>query len=244
MRDLVIMGAGPAGLSAAAYAIRKRLDLLVISPDLGGKTNYHFTLPWMDDFQVIRANETVASFKRELDYIGFSHRRDTVKAVELAGSGFVVHTTSGQTEESHALIIATGASQVPLDVPGERKFLSRGLGYSAVSYSHLFIDRTVFLTGNGPRVLRAAFDAALHAAQVVTVLEPVGEYDPSVLAALRKRKNVTLVEGGSIVEFRGREFAEEVVVRDRDSDLRTYRADGFFVERQPVPASLPVAELL
>ncbi len=244
MRDLVIIGAGPAGLSAAAYAIRKRLDVLVVSPDIGGKTNHPFTLPWIDDYQVIRAKEVVTSFKRELDYISFSHRRDSVKAVEAEDPGFAVRMTSGQSESCRALIVATGVQRVPLDVSGEREFLSRGLGYSSVSYSHLFIDRTVFLTGNGPRLLRSAFDVALHARSVLVNLEPDGEYDAGLIAKLGALKNVTLVSDGTVVEFAGREYAESVKVQHRNGATDAFEADGFFVEREPVPASLALAELV
>lgn len=244
MRDLVIMGAGPAGLSAAAYAIRKRLDVLVISPDIGGKTNHPFTLPWMDDYQVIRAKEVVSSFKRELDYIGFSHRRDSAKAVEAEAEGFAVRLTSGRTETCRTLIVATGVQRVPLDVPGEQKFLSRGLGYSSVSYSHLFIDRTVFLTGNGPRLLRSAFDVALHARSVLVNLEPDGNYEPELVAKLGGLRNVTLVPDGTVTEFAGRDYAESVTVQLNNGAADTYHADGFFVEREPIPASLAVADLV
>ncbi len=244
MRDIIIIGAGPAGLAAAAYAIRKRLDVLVIAPDVGGKTNHPLTLPWIDEHQVIRAKEVVESFKRELDYIGFLHNPARVKHVDAVAEGFTVHLLSGQTESCHALILATGIERVPLDVPGEMKYLSLGLGYSVISYSHLFIERSVFLTGNGPRVLRSAFDVALHASRVTVNLEPAGEFDAENTRKLGELQNVTIISGGTVTEFRGREFAEEVDVRHGDGTNGTIRADGFFVEREPVPSSLPFAHLV
>ncbi|HUX13565.1 MAG TPA: NAD(P)/FAD-dependent oxidoreductase [Spirochaetia bacterium] len=244
MKDIIVIGAGPAGLAAAAYAIRKRLDVLVVSPDVGGKTNHALTLPWTEEHQVIRAKEVVESFKRELDYIGFSHNPGRVKHVDAAAEGFTVHLLSGKTESCRALVLATGIERVPLDVPGEVKYLSRGLGYSLVSYSHLFIDRSVFLTGNGPRVLRSAFEVAIHASRVTVNLEPAAEFDAETVKSLGALHNVTIIPGGTVTEFRGREFAEEVVVRHDDGTIGTIRADGFFVEREPVPSSLPFAHLV
>jgi alkyl hydroperoxide reductase subunit F len=66
MYDLVIIGGGPAGLTAAIYAIRKRLNVLLVSEDLGGKTNYHLDLPNVEGYQVIRGVEVVNKFKRPL----------------------------------------------------------------------------------------------------------------------------------------------------------------------------------
>ncbi|MBI2332909.1 MAG: FAD-dependent oxidoreductase [Chloroflexi bacterium] len=57
MYDLIIIGGGPAGLTAAIYAIRKRLNVLVLSKDLGGRTNYRLDLPWIHEYQVVRGLE-------------------------------------------------------------------------------------------------------------------------------------------------------------------------------------------
>ncbi|RPI24533.1 MAG: FAD-binding protein, partial [Chloroflexota bacterium] len=54
MYDLIVIGGGPAGLTATIYAIRKRLNVLLLTKDLGGKTNFHLSLPWIEDYQVIR----------------------------------------------------------------------------------------------------------------------------------------------------------------------------------------------
>jgi len=67
MYDLIIVGGGPAGLTAAIYAIRKRLDVLLVSEDLGGKTNYHLELPDLESYLIIRGVETVNRFRRELE---------------------------------------------------------------------------------------------------------------------------------------------------------------------------------
>ncbi len=63
MYDLIIIGGGPAGLTATVYALRKRLNVLLLTKDLGGKTNYRLALPWIEDYQVIRGLEVVNKFK-------------------------------------------------------------------------------------------------------------------------------------------------------------------------------------
>lgn len=141
MYDLIIIGGGPAGLTAAIYAIRKRLDVLVISRDLGGKTNYRLALPWIEDYQVIRGTEVVNKFRNELEYLDFARHMDTVEKIERNGVNFIIKTRDGGEFSAKAVILATGARQVKLGVPGEKEFTMRGLCYSALSYAPLFIAK-------------------------------------------------------------------------------------------------------
>ena len=82
MYDLIIVGGGPAGLTAAIYAIRKRLNVLVLSKDLGGKTNYRLSLPWIEDYQIIRGLDVVNKFRNELEYLEFARHIEAVDKVE------------------------------------------------------------------------------------------------------------------------------------------------------------------
>src|SRR5512147_493824 len=97
MYDLIVIGGGPAGLTATMYAIRKRLNVLLISKDLGGKTNYRLALPWIEDYQVIRGLELVNKFRQELEYLDFARQIDAVEEVEQSGTYFAVTTKSGTT---------------------------------------------------------------------------------------------------------------------------------------------------
>src|SRR5437868_13628411 len=108
--DLVVIGGGPAGLTATVYAVRKRLNVLLMSKDLGGKTNYHLHLPAMHDYQIVRGVEVVDKFKRELEYLDFVRTTDMVNSVhKVEGDGFVLRTEEGHDLPARAVIIATGA---------------------------------------------------------------------------------------------------------------------------------------
>ena len=74
MYDLIVVGGGPAGLTATIYAIRKRLEVLLISEDLGGKTNYHLELPDQESYLIIRGVDVVNKFRSELEYLNFARR--------------------------------------------------------------------------------------------------------------------------------------------------------------------------
>lgn len=111
MYDLIIIGGGPAGLTAAIYAIRKRLDVLLISEDLGGKTNHRMDLPHIEGHQLIRGCELVEKFRSELDYLHFARVLTKVREVTRENDYFVVKTEDRGELQAKTLIIATGARQ-------------------------------------------------------------------------------------------------------------------------------------
>ena len=242
MHDLIIVGAGPAGLAAALYATRKRLDFLVLSKDLGGKANYQINLPDIDEHQVIRAKELVTIYKSRLEYLRHSYRLEGVKSVRKIKEGFEVEGDKGSVESSRALIVATGTSIKRLAVPGEMRFLSRGIGSSAISYSHLLNGRRVFLIGNTDRVLDSVVELSIHSDKVTLVLEE-GTYDPELLKYVRSLDRVDIIQDGIVSEFRGDDTARGVVVSAGDGE-RVIEADAFFLESEPRPNTSFLSEVV
>lgn len=232
MHDLIIIGAGPAGLAAFLYATLKRLDYLVLSRDLGGKTNYSIKLPDMEEHQVIRAKELVPIYRNKLEHLRQAYRLHGVKLVTHADGIFSVTTEKGDTEESKAVLVATGAKNTRLDVPGEGKYLSRGLGYSSISYSHLFNGKRVFLTGDTDRVLISAIEMSIQSDFVTVLLMKDGSYSQNLLDHANSLSRVEIISDGSVREFRGGDYATEAIVSTPEGE-RTITADGFFVEPEP-----------
>lgn len=234
MRDLIIIGAGPAGLAAVLYATLKRLDCLVISRDLGGKSNYSVHIPDSDGPAAIRADELVTIYKSRLQYLRHSHRIAGVKRLTASGGTFSCTVDDGSTEEARAVIVATGTHLRRLGVPGEKQLLSHGLGYSSISYSHLFTGKRVFLAGDSDRVLDSTLELSIHADAVTTALLAGGRFTADLVARARDLDRVTIVEEATVREFRGDDFAREVVLASEAGD-QTIAADGFFVELDPQP---------
>src|SRR5512136_778282 len=169
MYDLIIIGGGPAGLTAAIYAIRKRLNVLLLTKDLGGKTNFRLALPWIEEYQVVRGLEVVNKFRSELEYLDFARHMEDVEKVARKDGGFVVSTKGGADLEAKAVIMATGARQVRMGIPGEKEFTMKGLCYSALSYAPLFIDKTTVVIGDGDLALRSGAELATVARHVYMV---------------------------------------------------------------------------
>jgi alkyl hydroperoxide reductase subunit F len=244
MYDLIVIGGGPAGLTATVYAIRKRLDVLLISKDLGGKTNYRLALPWIEDYQVIRGLEVVEKFRRELEYLTFARQMESVEKVQRHPDGFEVLLKSGEQLVARTVIVASGAKQKRLIIPGEKEFMMRGLCYSALSYAPLFIDRSTIVIGDGELALRSAAELAVVARHVHLIGTGSGIHDQILGKKLARAENVTILENHQVVEVIGNGFAERVVIEGPDGKKQELEADGTFIELGLIPNSKMVSDLI
>ena len=226
------------------YAIRKRINALMISRDLGGKTMYRLELPWCEEYQVIRGAEIVNKFKSELEYLSFVRRMELVEKVEKQADGFKVITRAGEEMLARAVIIATGTRQQRLEVPGEKEFMMRGLCYSAVSYAPLFIDRKAIVIGNGELALRSVGELAMVARHVHLVGVVRDQLNTPLGKKLKAADNVSILEDYKVVEVRGNRYADRILVKSPQGKEEEITADGMFVELGLVPNSGMVAGLV
>ena len=156
MYDLIIIGGGPAGLTAAVYAIRKRLNCLLISPDLGGKANRPHEH---------RRRGYASGHKRRTTWCAVSATRSNIWISPACWSGCGGSGTDRESTlrhdrraasklEARRVILATGADAVRLGVPGADRYFLRGVAYSTVSYAPLYHrTRRVALVGAGAMAL-------------------------------------------------------------------------------------------
>jgi len=245
MYDLIVVGGGPAGLTATIYALRKRLNVLMISKDLGGKTNWRLTLPGVEEYhQIIKGLEVVNKFKSELEYLNFARHMEPVEKISKKGDHFIVQTKTGGELEAKAVIVATGTRQEFMDVPGEKKFIMRGLCYSALSYAPLFIDKTSTVIGDSDLALRSAAELATVATHVNIVGPTAETLDSPLGKKLQAADNVSVYEGYKVTKVLGSDFAEKIVVESPDGKEDEVAADGTFVEMGLVPNSKMVADLV
>ena len=244
MYDLIVVGGGPAGLTATIYAIRKRLNVLLVSKDLGGKTNYRLVLPWIEDYQVIRGLEIVNKFRSELEYLKFARHMEPVERIDQAESGFALRTRGGGELQARAVILATGTRQQRLTVPGEKDFIMRGLCYSALSYAPLFIDRKTVVVGDGDLALRSAAELATVARHVHLVGASGSALETTLGKKLVAAPNVTILQKFVVTEVKGNGFANEVVVKSPDGEVQAIEAEGTFIEMKLNPNSQMVAHLV
>ena len=244
MYDLIIIGGGPAGLTAAIYAIRKRLNVLLLTKDLGGKTNFRLALPWVHEYQVVRGLEIINKFRNELEYLDFARHIEAVEKVNPIHGGFVVITKGGAELQAKALIIATGTRQVRMGVPGEKEYTMKGLCYSALSYAPLFIEKTTIVIGDDDLALRSAAELSTVARQVYLVCKNNKALETPLGHKLQTAENVIVLTDCDVMEVKGNEYAHTLLIKDSLGKIIEYEADGMFVEKALAPRSDIVKDLV
>jgi thioredoxin reductase len=259
MHDLIIVGGGAAGLAAAAYALDKQLDVMVVYENLGGKINQKFTMHADTDFlvghilvhldtpetapeEVTRLGaETVHEFERQVTTQRGRALFDRVHRVTKESDVFKVATERSGTLQAAAVIIASGAAPKQVEAPG-REFINHGIGYTPVTYARALAGKTAVVIGCTQRALRGAAELARTAAQMYLVA-PQFPHDDPIFAVLRKRSNVEVLEGYTVSEVTGTSSVDTVVVAQNDK-VRRLSVDAAFADMGLTPNAAMVKDLV
>jgi NADH-dependent peroxiredoxin subunit F len=232
MYDIIVIGAGPAGLAAAAYTARQHLNTLVIAPDLGGKARYRLRLPWMTEREIITGGDVVEQLRQWLLESPYATRYlDEVEQVFLHDNAFHVITVEGGAFAARAVIVSTGVRPRSLGVPGEARLMGYGVSYSATSHAPLFAGRRVVVIGDDLRALRVAAELRLIAAHVTLIapdLADIGRY--TLGRRLLDDERVSVRAHYAVGEIVGDESVSGVLATAPDGQLELIPADGVFIE--------------
>jgi thioredoxin reductase (NADPH) len=167
---VLIIGSGPAGLSAALYAARANLEPLVISGmELGGQVSITHIVENYPGFpEGISGPEMVEAFQTQAERFGAKIEFDSATAVDLSQRPFRV-TTYGSEYLAESLIIATGATPRHLEIPGETEFTGRGVSYCATCDGHFFKEKDVYVVGGGDSALEEGLFLTRYANKVTVI---------------------------------------------------------------------------
>ena len=232
IRKVVIIGSGPAGLTAAVYAARGNLQPLVIEGiEAGGQLMLTTDVENYPGFvDGIMGPELMETMRKQAARFGTEYITDNVTAVDLSERPFRI-TTGSQTIDAHSIIIATGASAKMLDVPGERKLLGRGVSTCATCDGFFFRDKQLLIVGGGDSAMEEATFLTKFASKV-TVVHRRDTLRASKILQDRALSNpkIHFVWNSVIEEVLG----DEVVTGARIQDLKTgerrdIEASGVFV---------------
>ena len=237
MLDLVIIGAGPAGITAAVYAARKKMDLLVISKDIGGQTAWSGDSENYTGYQFVTGPELVAKFEEHMkkNNIALKENEDVI-GIEKEKDKVFVKTDKGEYE-AKTVIIASGKRSMELGVPGEEEFKNKGLTYCATCDGPLFSEKDVAVIGGG----NSALDAALQLIKIanhVYIINIVKELtgDPVEQDKLKNSKNVTIMNESQVTAVLGDKFVNAIKIKTKDSE-KEIPVQGVFVEIGLIPNS-------
>ena len=230
--DVIIIGAGPAGLSAAIYTIRKLLKTLIISTDVGGQIAWTSDVENYLGFSQVNAAELVSKFESHVKKFDVEKViGGAVSAVDLVGRSKRVTTSDGKTYFGKTVIIATGGRHRPLNIPGERELLAKGLSYCSTCDAPLFPDADVAVVGGGNSALGAVIDLISIARRVYLISLTPLTGDPVYREKVLKSEKVEVFTGHQPTRVIGETMVEGLEFKSlATGESKTVTVEGVFVE--------------
>ena len=245
MYDLIIIGSGPAGLTASIYASRYKLSNLVIGKVLGGMMTLAHQVENYPGFPSISGPKLGQKMGEHAQALGVEILTDGVAKIEKTGAGFKVTTESNKEFEAKTLILATGTERRKLDVPGEEEYLGRGVSYCTNCDAPFFKEKIVALIGGSNAAVSGAIHVTAFAKKAFIIYrrnqlraEPIW-----VQRALANPK-IEVIYNTNITEIIGDGTKVTGVKLDEPfQGLASLTLDGVFVEIGGVPGTKLVEQL-
>ena len=246
MYDIIIIGGGPAGLTAALYALRAGKSVLVIEKStFGGQITWS---PKVENFPTIPSVSGAELGDRLTSQVleqGAEIELDEVVSVELDGDIKRVKTDFGGTFEAKALIIAAGARPRTLGVPGEDALMGAGVCFCAVCDGAFYKDRPVAVNGGGNSALQDAMLLSDTCSKVYLIhRRDTFRGEARLVEALRARENVEFVLNSSVTALIGQDELSGIIVTDDKGTSREISVDGLFVAIGHAPDNGVFSELI
>jgi NADH-dependent peroxiredoxin subunit F len=235
--DLIIVGAGPAGITASVYAARKKMNFLVITDNVGGQAALSAHKEEYTGYQFITAAELVRKFREHVGQPAAAVEEGvTVKSVVAEGGSVKVYTDGG-TYESRTAIIATGRVPKKLGAEGEDEFKYKGVTYCSTCDGPLFANRDVAVVGGGNSALYTVLQMEKIAKKVYLVHS--GEKtsaDPVMVEKARNSGKVSIYGGAAVEKIFGEKFVKGIRI-SRGGKSEDITVQGVFIEMGSVPAA-------
>jgi len=238
MYDVIIIGGGPAGMTAAVYAARKKMNTLLITTDFGGQPMWTMEIENYMGYQFITGPELMGKFEEQV-------RRFSVKILYQEATGLTVNAdgtfTIVTTEDKHqakTVILASGKRPRRLDVPGEQEFTGRGVSYCATCDGPLFANKRVAVIGGGNSAVQAAIEVSLVGEKVYLISSEEYIADPIIIDKMKEAANIVEVKGYVTKKIEGSQVVEKIVVQNIESNEdQELEVNGVFVEIGLIPNS-------
>lgn len=228
--EIVIVGAGPAGLSAGMYVSRQKVSCIVISKDLGGQMNL---IPKLENYPgTIMSSGPLLARTLENQYLSFGGDMtyDTVNHVSETDNGLIVKTVRSEYE-AKALVVAAGKVPNNLGLENESTYQNKGVHYCTKCDAPFYQGRTTASVGVGAYLLESGILLSRMANQVYVIYKGgrLGG-DPDLIKSLENKENVELIPNSSIKAINGNGSLEQITISDKGGSEKTIQIDGLFIE--------------
>lgn len=237
--DLIIIGAGPAGISAGIYAARQRLKILIISKDIGGQVaKKAVDIENYPGFEKISGPDLVELYKKQIKTNKLEVIQEEVTHIKK-NEDFAISVKSGKEFQALSVIITSGAESKKINIPGEEEFAGKGVSYCSLCDGPVFKNKVVAVVGGGNNGFESAMFLSNYVKHVYIL-----EYSDKVNADLENQelvssnKNIEIITNAKMEKIEGKAFVQSVTYEDRISgEKKKLDVNGVFVEIGYSPAT-------
>lgn len=232
--ETIIIGAGIAGLTAAIYASRKRMNYLIFSEDFGGQINISGEIENYPGFAKTNWIEFGKRFQEQIKYNNIKINYESIKKITQSKDIFEVKTDK-KTYKTYTVILCSGARARELNVPGEKRLLGKGLTYCAICDGPLFKDKIVSVIGGGDSAMEAVdFLKNIVKKVYVITINPELRGHEYLIERVKKTKNAQIITNAATTEIIGDKLVTAIKYK-QNNKIKQLAVQGVFVEIGRIP---------
>jgi thioredoxin-disulfide reductase len=230
MYDVIILGGGPAGVSAGIFAARREMKTLMITKNIGGQMVWAAEIENYPGFKHIERFDLIVKMREQILSCGVELKEEEVQKIEKNGDIFEIYTSKNKYE-SKTLIIAMGLSPKKLAVPGEDRLNGKGVSYCANCDWPLFRNKAVAVVGGG----NSALDAAEVLSKIANKVYLINHSDSFkgfevLVKEVQNRENIEVIFNSELKEINGENSVQNIKIENKEKGVREILVDGIFIE--------------
>jgi alkyl hydroperoxide reductase subunit F len=230
VNDVVIVGAGPAGLTAGVYCARKMLKTVIVSENIGGQALESWAIENYMGYRMITGGELMKKFEEQVRTLNIRLELDRVTGITKEANLFIVKTGSGAELKAKTLILAQGNRPKKLGVANEEQYLGRGLSICSTCDGPLYRGKKVAVVGGGNSALQTAIEMSEMVASVDLIVRTTIKADPVYVEKMKTKKNITVHLHTQVAEIEGEKFLSAITIKSSKGIEKKLTLDGVFIE--------------
>ena len=230
VNDVVIIGAGPAGLTAGVYCARKMLKTVIISENIGGQAVESWAIENYMGYRMVTGEELMKKFEEQVRTLNIRLELDRVTGIKKEANLIIVKTGSGTEVRAKTLILTQGNHPKKLGVANEEQYLGRGLSICATCDGPLYRGKKVAVVGGGNAALQTAVEMSNIAASVDLIVRTTIKADPVYIEKQKAKKNIKVHLNSEVTGIEGDKFLSAVTIKNNKGKEQKLALDGVFIE--------------
>lgn len=228
--DVLIIGAGPAGLTAGVYCARKMLKTIIVSENIGGQALESWAIENYMGYRLVTGEDLMKKFEEQVRNLSIRLELDRVTGIKKENGLFVASTASEMKVKARCVIFTQGNRPKKLGVANEEQYLGRGLSICSTCDGPLYREKKIAVVGGGNSALQTAIEMSSIAKSVDLIVRSTIRADAVYIEKLHAKTNVTVHLNTQITALHGDKFLSSVTIRDDKGTEKDLLLDGVFIE--------------